>query len=54
MYETAGTELVLILQMSRITQQIESIRFARNLNYTTTPEGWHVRQVFNLFYNMNR
>lgn len=48
MYETAGTELVLILQMSRTTQQIESIRFTRNRNYTTTPEGWRVRQVLNL------
>lgn len=48
MYETAGTELVVILQMSRTTLQIESIRLTRNRNYTTNPEGWRVRQVFNL------
>lgn len=34
--------------VEQITQQIESIRFTRNRNYTATPEGWHVRQVFNL------
>lgn len=49
MYETAGMELWLkSSNVERITQQIERIRFTRNRNYTTTPEGWRVRQIFNL------
>lgn len=47
MYETAGMELVLNLQMSKQLLN-KSIRFTRNRNYTTTSEGWRVRQVFNL------
>lgn len=41
MYETACMELVLkSSNAERIAQQIESIRFTRHRNYTTTPEGW--------------
>lgn len=47
MYETAGMEHVLNLQMSKQLLN-KSIRFIRNRNFATTPEGWRVRQVFNL------